>query len=160
MKSSEKELFDDIDYRILDCIQSVNNISNTQIAEIVNLSAPAVHTRLKKIASQGIIDKQVAILNQQRLGFDLLCYVYMSTDIHREEELRILEDQLINIDEILECHSLTGEFDYLMKIVVRDRRELAQFIRKLNKMKVTRIQTNLSLREVKSTTALPIKGEF
>jgi len=58
--------------------------------------------------------------------------------------------------EILECHCLTGAYDYLLKIVVRDRQELNQFIRKLNKLGISRIQTNLSLREIKYSTVLPL----
>ena len=58
--------------------------------------------------------------------------------------------------EILECHCLTGEYDYLLKVVIKDRKELDRFIRKLNRLGISRIQTNLSLREIKYSTVLPI----
>ena len=61
--------------------------------------------------------------------------------------------------EVLECHCLTGEYDYLLKVANRDRKELEQFIRKLNKLGITKIQTSLALREIKYSTVLPIRNE-
>jgi len=108
------------------------------------------------LENEGYIDQQVAILNQEKLGFDLLCYVFMSTDIHQAKEIEELETSLKTMTEILECHCLTGAYDYLLKIVIRDRQELNRFIRKLNKLGISRIQTNLSLREIKYSTVLPL----
>ena len=114
---------------------------------------------VKRFESEGFIDRQVAILNQEKLGFDLLCYVFMSTNIHQAEQLDVLENTLKAMSEVLECHCLTGEYDYLLKVVIRDRKELDIFIRKLNKLGVSRIQSNLSLREIKHSTALPISKD-
>ncbi|MEY9972990.1 Lrp/AsnC family leucine-responsive transcriptional regulator [Lysinibacillus sp. RC46] len=156
MKDVERKLLDSIDTQLLDILQREVQISNAEIARRVNLSPPATHTRIKRLESEGFIDKQVAILNQEKLGFDLLCYVFMSTNIHQAKELEALEKALKIMPEILECHCLTGEYDYLLKVVIRDRKELDRFIRKLNRLGISRIQTNLSLREVKYSTVLPI----
>ncbi|TGU78188.1 Lrp/AsnC family transcriptional regulator, partial [Mesorhizobium sp. M00.F.Ca.ET.186.01.1.1] len=61
--------------------------------------------------------------------------------------------------EVLECHCLTGEYDYLLKVAIKDRKGLDSFIRKLNRLGISRLQTNLSLREIKSSTVLPITAE-
>lgn len=153
--SKNKEL-DSMDLQILDILQREVHISNAELARRVNLSPPATHTRVKRLENEGYIDQQVAILNQEKLGFDLLCYVFMSTDIHQAKEIEELEASLKTMTEILECHCLTGAYDYLLKIVIRDRQELNQFIRKLNKLGISRIQTNLSLREIKYSTVLPL----
>lgn len=159
MRDFERRLLDSVDLQILDILQREVQISNAKIARRVNLSPPATHTRIKRLESEGFIDRQVAILNQEKLGFDLLCYVFMSTNIHQEKELEALESSLTTMTEILECHCLTGEYDYLLKVVIRDRQELDSFIRKLNRLGISRIQTNLSLREVKYSTVLPISED-
>ncbi|AVK84482.1 AsnC family transcriptional regulator [Lysinibacillus sp. B2A1] len=151
-----QQILDTIDIQILDILQKESQISNAEIARRVNLSPPATHTRIKRLEGEGFINRQVAILNQEKLGFDLLCYVFISTNIHQAEQLDILENALEAMSEVLECHCLTGEYDYLLKVVIRDRKELDGFIRKLNKLGISRIQTNLSLREIKNSTVLPI----
>ncbi|WP_286923655.1 MULTISPECIES: Lrp/AsnC family transcriptional regulator [Lysinibacillus] len=156
MESFVSKILDALDIQILDILQKESQISNAELARRVNLSPPATHTRIKRLVSEGFINRQVAILNQEKLGFDLLCYVFISTNIHQAEQLDILENALEAMPEILECHCLTGEYDYLLKVVIRDRRELDSFIRKLNKLGISRIQTNLSLREIKHSTVLPI----
>lgn len=156
MESFVSKILDALDIQILDILQKESQISNAELARRVNLSPPATHTRIKRLESEGFINRQVAILNQEKLGFDLLCYVFISTNIHQAEQLDILESALEAMPEILECHCLTGEYDYLLKVVIRDRRELDSFIRKLNKLGISRIQTNLSLREIKHSTVLPI----
>lgn len=156
MDSIVSKMLDDVDIQILDIMQKEAELSNAELARRVNLSAPATHTRIKRLESEGFIDRQVAILNQEKLGFDLICYVFVSTNLHQEEKLEILESNLTAMPEVLECHCLTGEHDYLLKVVIRDRKELDSFIRKLNKLGISRIQTNLSLREIKYSTVLPI----
>jgi len=149
VESFVSKILDAIDIQILDILQRESQISNAELARHVNLSPPATHTRIKRLESEGFINRQVAILNQEKLGFDLLCYVFISTNIHQAEQLDILENALEAMSEVLECHCLTGEYDYLLKVVIRDRKELDGFIRKLNKLGISRIQTNLSLREIK-----------
>lgn len=156
MEDSKNKELDSMDLQILDILQREVHISNAELARRVNLSPPATHTRVKRLENEGYIDQQVAILNQEKLGFDLLCYVFMSTDIHQAKEIEELEASLKTMTEILECHCLTGAYDYLLKIVIRDRQKLNQFIRKLNKLGISRIQTNLSLREIKYSTVLPL----
>jgi len=152
----KNKALDSVDLQLLDILQREVQLSNAELARRVNLSPPATHTRVKRLENEGYIDQQVAILNQEKLGFDLLCYVFMSTNIHQAKELEELENSLKTMTEILECHCLTGAYDYLLKVVIRDRKELDLFIRKLNKLGISRIQTNLSLREIKSSTILPI----
>lgn len=156
METSISKVLDSIDLLILDILQRSSDISNTELSHLVKLSPPATHARIKRLKTEGYINRQVAILDQEKLGFDLLCFVFISTDIHRAEELEILEQNLKAMPEVLECHCLTGEFDYLMKVANKDRSELEGFIRKLNKLGISRIQTTLALREIKQSTILPL----
>ncbi|MEB2268607.1 Lrp/AsnC family transcriptional regulator [Priestia megaterium] len=156
MESVTSKVLDKLDIQILDLLQREAKLSNIEISKRVNLSPPAVHIRIKRLENEGFIKRQVAILDQEKLGFDLLCFIFMSTNIHQAEKLDALENALRSMPEVLECHCLTGEYDYLLKIANRDRKELEAFIRKLNKLGITRIQTSLALREIKDSTLLPI----
>ncbi|MDC0705421.1 MULTISPECIES: Lrp/AsnC family transcriptional regulator [Priestia] len=156
MESVMSKVLDKVDIQILDLLQREAKLSNIEISKRVNLSPPAVHIRIKRLENEGFIKRQVAILDQEKLGFDLLCFIFMSTNIHQAEKLDVLENVLRSMPEVLECHCLTGEYDYLLKIANRDRKELEAFIRKLNKLGITRIQTSLALREIKDSTLLPI----
>ncbi|KEQ27043.1 Lrp/AsnC family transcriptional regulator [Paenibacillus tyrfis] len=156
MESFVRKVLDEVDIQILDLMQKEAQLSNAELARRVNLSPPATHARVKRLESEGFIERQVAILNQEKLGFDLLCFIFMSTNIHQAEQLEVLEKALSSIPEVLECHCLTGEYDYLLKVANKDRKELEGFIRKLNKLGIARIQTSLALREIKYSTVLPI----
>lgn len=159
MESIVNKVLDQIDVRILDILQRQADLSNTEIAKRVNLSSPAVHTRIKRLEQDGYINRHVAILNQEKLGFDLLCFIFISTNLHQAEELSKLERALEGMPEVLECQCITGEYDYLLKVANRNRRDLQAFIRKLNGLGINKIQTNLALREVKYSTVLPISEE-
>lgn len=159
MESVVSKILDDIDIQILDILQKGAQISNAEIAKRVNLSPPATHTRIKRLENEGYINDHVAVLNQEKLGFDLMTFIFMSTNIHQAEKLERLEKELKLMPEVLECHCLTGEYDYLLKVVNKNRRELEGFIRKLNGLGITRIQTSLALREIKYSTVLPIRGD-
>lgn len=156
METPINKALDSIDLQILDILQRQANISNAELGRRVNLSPPATHARIKRLETEDYIQKQVAILDQQKLGFDLLCYIFISTDIHQAEQLEILENNLEAMPEVLECHCLTGEYDYLLKVANKNRQGLEEFIRKLNKLGISRIQTSLALREIKHSTILPI----
>lgn len=148
-----------MDIQILDILQKQAHVSNAEIARRVNLSSPAVHTRIKRLEHDGYINRQVAILNPEKLGFDLLCFIFISSNIHHAEKLDLLEDAFRQMPEVLECHCLTGEYDYLLKVANKNRTDLQSFIRKLNRLGITKIQTSLGLREVKYSTVLPILEE-
>ncbi|MGI2326842.1 Lrp/AsnC family transcriptional regulator [Planococcus sp. YIM B11945] len=156
MESLIHKVLDKTDIAILDILQRQADLSNIEIAKRVSLSSPAVHARIKRLETEGYIQRQVAILDPEKLGFDLLCFVFISTTIHQAEELTVLESALEAMPEVLECQCLTGEYDYLLKVANKDRKELQAFIRKLNKLGITKIQTSLALREIKSSTVLPI----
>ncbi|PRO64544.1 Lrp/AsnC family transcriptional regulator [Alkalicoccus urumqiensis] len=150
---------DHMDLHILDILQHDARLSNQEIARRVSLSPPATHSRIRRLEEDGVIERYTALLNEEALGFDLLCFIFMSTNIHQTDELQFLEGKLKERPEVLECYCLTGEYDYLLKIVVSNRKELETFVRRLNELGGARIQTSLTLREVKNSTMLPLDRE-
>jgi DNA-binding Lrp family transcriptional regulator len=161
IKSSDNDGFDELDQAILKILQTDGRISNVDLAAQVNLSPPAVHARLKRLEQKGFIRHYVALLDRERIGFDMLCFINVSLQLHQPEHVENFRRQILAISQVLECHHLTGEFDYLLKVVVRNRKDLEQFV--VNQLTpipgIARIYTSLVLTEIKSTTALPLSPE-
>ncbi|MGE7184467.1 Lrp/AsnC family transcriptional regulator [Peribacillus sp. NPDC006672] len=152
-----RKALDNLDLLILDLLQKESQLSNTDLARRVNLSPPATHARVKRLESEGFINRHVAILDQNMLGFTLICFIFVSTNLHQVKELEEFEQDIKSMPEVLECQCLTGEYDYMLKVANRNREELQRFIRKLNHFSfIGRIQTIVSIREVKDSTTLPI----
>jgi len=149
---------DETDLAILRELQADGRISNVELAQRINLSPPATHTRLKRLQERGTIRQYVALVNQEQLGYDMICFVNISLSLHQVEELESFRDVINEMPQVLECYHVTGEFDYLLKVAVRNRKDLQRFVvQELTPVHgVARIHTSLVLSEVKSTTALPI----
>lgn len=149
---------DALDQNILRELQSQARLSNVELARRVHLSPPAVHARVKRLEESGLIDRHVTVLNRQQLGLDMLCFVGVRLQFHETEQVAGFHKAMTKMPEVLECHHVTGEYDYLLKVVARNTQELETFL--LHRLTpvpgVAHIQTSLVLREVKSTTALPI----
>jgi DNA-binding Lrp family transcriptional regulator len=149
---------DELDVAILRALQADGRISNVELAQRINLSPPATHTRLKRLQEQGTIRQYVALLDQEQVGYDMTCFVNISLQLHQVEELEGFRDIINELPQVLECYHVTGEFDYLLKVVVHDRKDLQRFVvEQITPIPgVARIYTSLVLSEVKATTALPI----
>lgn len=149
------------DLAILREVQNDGRISNVELASRIDLSPPATHARLKRLQSQGYIRRYVALLDQEKMGFDMTCFVNISLRMHGPAELSGFRNSVNELPEVLDCYHVTGEFDYLLRIVVRNRKELQRFVeQKLTPISgVARIYTSLVLDEIKSTTSLPIVND-
>lgn len=149
---------DDLDLAILREIQEDSRISNSELARRINLSQPATHARLKRLENIGVIRRHVSLLDREKLGLDLICFFHVRLQVHSEEALIRFEESMQGFPQVLECHYLTGEFDYLLKAVFRNRDELEQFQRRqlTTLPDVTRVITSVALSEIKSTTVLPL----
>ncbi len=148
----------ELDRSILQALQVNGRISNADLARLVNLSPPAVHARMKRLEQQGIIQQYVALLDREQMGYDMLCFINVSLALHQREHVDHFRQLVRDMPEVLECHHLTGEYDYLLKVVVRSRRDLERFVvDQLTPIPgVARIHTSLVLSEVKATTAVPL----
>ena len=150
---------DRYDRRILDALQRDGRISNVQLASLVNLSESACLRRVRALEDSGIIERYAALVSQPKLG--LAGNVFVHIALHREEqsELAAFEDAVKSIPEIMECYLMTGEFDYLLRIVVAD---MADFERLHNELLtrlpgVARVNSSVAIRTVQKRTELPLR---
>lgn len=149
---------DELDYELLDYLQNDGRLTNVALSERVALSAPGVLKRIRKLENESVIDKYVAIINRETVGYDMLCFVQVTLQRHEPDAVSDFPTSIMNMPEIMECYFLTGEYDYLLKIIVRNRKHLEQFlVEKLTPIPgMDKIRTSLVLSEIKSTTAIPL----
>jgi DNA-binding Lrp family transcriptional regulator len=151
---------DHLDRRLLVELQGDARASSAELARRLGLSGPGLQKRLKKLEEHRVIERYATIVNREAVGLDLLCFVQVMLAHHRPESIKAFPDRINDMAEVLECHFLTGEVDYLLKVVVGNHEALQQFLfEKLMKVEgVDRIRTSIVVKEVKSTTTLPLQG--
>ena len=148
-----------LDAAILRELQSDGRLSNVELARRVHLSPPATHARVKRLENEGYIRQYGATLDREKAGFDLLCFIQITIQLHQPQQVEKFRTLVRQMPEVLECHHITGEYDYLLKVALRNRKDLERFVvKQLTPMPgVARIHTSLVLSEIKATTALPLK---
>lgn len=149
---------DRIDRKILAHLQTHARASNVELAEAVNLSAPQCYRRLKRLEQTGAIVAYEARLAPARLGFGVVTFIHLSTDKGRVRDLSKFEAMIAALPHVQECYAVTGDFDYVLKVVARDLQALSDFLMEtLMKLPgVTAVRFSVCLREVKCTGALPL----
>ncbi len=158
IESSVQASLDETDKAILAMLQADGRISNAEIARQVELSAPATHARVRRLEQAGVIRQHVTLLDREMIGYDMVCFINVSLQLHQFDAIERFKQLVLDMPEVLECHHMTGEFDYLLKAVFRNRDELQQFVvdRLTPIPGMARINTSLVLTEIKATTQLPI----
>jgi Lrp/AsnC family transcriptional regulator len=149
-----------VDVRILEQIQRDSSLSTSELADRVGLSQSPCWRRLQRLKDEGYIKSEVALVDRARLGNTLLIFATLKmatlTDEKRGEFIRRVEDT----PEILECHTLFGEMDIIIKVLAPSLEWYQKFIFNvlLKLPGVADIQSTVTLAEMKSTTALPLRG--
>jgi Lrp/AsnC family transcriptional regulator, leucine-responsive regulatory protein len=149
---------DATDVRILAELQANANLTNAELAARVNLSPSPCLARVRALEQAGIIDRYVTLLNPLSVGLALSVFIQVRLDRQVEPALERFESAMEQFAEVMECYLMTGDSDYLVRVVVRDLQELEQFIVKhLSRIEgVANIRSSFALKQVKYKTALPL----
>jgi len=111
---------DSVDLQILDLLQDQGRITNAQLAREVGLSPPSVLERVRKLEERGVIQRYVALVDPPRVGHCLTAYVLVSLAFHRKDSIDRFRTEIQGFDEVLECYHVSGEGDYLLRVVLPD----------------------------------------
>ena len=157
MKKSSERL-DNLDRQILNQLQQDSAVSNVELAQRIMLSPPAVHARIRRLEEKGYIRGYVALLDREKIGYDLLCIVSVTLRSHETQLIQAFKEAIRQLPEVLECFFLTGDHDFLLKVIVRNHKELEYFLtEKLTPIPgVGHISTGVVLAELKNTTVLAL----
>jgi Lrp/AsnC family transcriptional regulator, leucine-responsive regulatory protein len=157
MTTSPKRL-DRIDIGILNQLQQNARITNSELARAVNLSQTPCFNRVRALEKLGLFKQQVTLLNPEPLGLRINVFIQVSLTKQDEDALRRFEEAIGERPEVMECYLMTGDADYLLRVMVPDIQALQRFIiERLTKIPgISNIRSSFALKQVRYKTALPL----
>lgn len=150
---------DATDARILDALQADAKLTNVELAARVHLSPSPCLARVRRLEEAGLIGKYVALLDPLKLGLSVSVFIQIRLEKQVERALEVFEAAIGKYPEVMECYLMTGDADYLIRVVVPDVPALERFIvDELSKIPgVANIRSSFALKQVKYKTVLPIR---
>lgn len=155
---TELNALDQFDRKILALLQADARLTNNDLSEKVNLSPSQCSRRRQRLEQDGYIEGYRAVLNRDRLGFGLVNVVTVTLATHNRDNARRFADLIARLPEVQEAHALTGEMDYILKVVTRDLKALSEFVNGvlLPHDSVQHVKTAIVLETLKETASLPL----
>lgn len=150
---------DHTDIRLITELQANAKLTTAELSELIHLSPSACHRRVQRLEQEGYIKGYVALGDARKLGRPSTVFVEISLNTQADEVLADFEREVAKVPAVLECHLMTGRYDYLLKVVARDTEEFAEIHRRyLARLPgVATLQSSFALKTVFKTTAIPVK---
>jgi Lrp/AsnC family transcriptional regulator len=149
---------DKFDCAILAALQADGTLSIAALSEKVGLSSTPCWKRVKRLEEEGFIESRVSIINRHKVGLPVTVFVSVKTTEHDEKWLTRFAAAVIDLPEVLEFHRMSGDVDYLLKVVTTDIDGYDRFYKKLIKaVHLTGVSSAFSMEQIKFTTALPLE---
>jgi Lrp/AsnC family leucine-responsive transcriptional regulator len=150
---------DQFDHAILRALQLDGRITNSALAERVNLSESACLRRIRALEQSGLIEGYSAVINQQKVGCPVNVFVNITLERQEQAHLREFEEAVRLVPEVMECYLMSGEYDYLLRVVLADTADFerlhSQHLTRLPN--VARVQSSFALRTVQKSRELPVR---
>ena len=133
--------------------------SSAEVAEALNMSQSPCWRRINRLEKEGFIQKKVAILDRKALNMDLVAFTTVNLSQAGRKNMELFENAISKLSEVVECYTMTGSWDYMLKVVVKDIRQYEQFVRKrlLEVPAIGELHSHISVTEIKNTTELPLR---
>jgi Lrp/AsnC family leucine-responsive transcriptional regulator len=149
---------DAIDKKLLELLQNDTKKTTKELSLKLNLSVTAVYERIKKLEREGIIDKYVALLNRNKINKGFVVFCHLKLLQHTKEFINQFEKEVVKLDEVLECFHVSGDYDYILKICVKDMEEYREFmVTKLTTLQhIGSTHSTFMIGEVKNTTVFNV----
>jgi Lrp/AsnC family leucine-responsive transcriptional regulator len=149
---------DEIDRKILKQLQENARITNAELADQVGLSAAPCLRRVRALEESGVIRKHVTLLDAKAINLGVTVFVQITLDLQVENRLELFEKAILRRPEVLECYLMTGDSDYLLRVVVPDVEAYERFLKQsLTRLEgVAGIKSSFALKQVKYSTVLPL----
>lgn len=153
-----KAYLDDTDLDILRILQADGRISNADLAKKIGLSPASTFQRVRNLEAAGFIRRYVALVDHEKVGKKLTVLAMVELSLHQDQPIERFRRAVMQIPEVLECYNVSGEFDFVLKIVVPDMRSYEALVReKLSTIRgVGKVTSSFVLSTTKHTTAVPI----
>lgn len=151
-------MLDHTDKKLLQLLQKDAKKTVKELADAIGLTQTPVYERVKKLENEGFINSYKAVIDREKAGLGLLVFCNVSLHKHQSKIIAEFEKDILNFPEVIECYHVTGMYDYLLKIVVRDMGSYQRFVtKKLASLDTIRkVQSSFVMTEVKNSAVLPI----
>jgi Lrp/AsnC family transcriptional regulator len=150
-------MLDNTDKAILNLLQKDASISVADIAESINLTVSPCWRRIQNLESTGFIEKRVALLNRDKLELGIDVFVFIKTNEHNDSWIEQFYTALEALPQVVEAYRMSGEVDYLVRVVVKDIHAYDAFYKELvSRVKLSDVSSSFAMERIKHTTALPI----
>ena len=158
MKIFQFMVFDDIDKRLLLYLQQDSKQTNKELSNKLNLSVTAVYERIKKLEKEGCINKYVALVSKEKIDKAFVAFCHIKLVKHSQDYVVSFEKEVNRLNEVLECYHISGDYDYLLKVLVKDMAAFREFmVKKLTTINhIGSTHSMFVINEVKHTTAINI----
>lgn len=145
---------DAIDKKLLVLLQEDSKKTNKELSLKLNLSVTAVYERIKKLERDGVIEKYIALLNKNKINKGFVVFCHLKLTQHSRELITQFEKEIVKLDEVLECFHVSGDYDYILKIMVKNMEEYREFmVTKLTSLShIGSTHSTFMIGEVKNTT--------
>ena len=149
---------DAIDKKLLGLLQEDTKKTTKELSMVLNLSVTAVYERIKKLEREGVISKYVAILDRNKVEKAFVVFCHIKLIQHTKDLIHTFESEVIKLDEVLECFHVSGDYDYILKVNVKDMVEYREFmVTKLTGLQhIGSTQSSFMIGEVKNSTAFTL----
>ncbi|HHX8698002.1 Lrp/AsnC family transcriptional regulator [Vibrio diabolicus] len=148
---------DKIDRQLINLMQKDATLTTAELADKVGLSASPCARRIKRLELEGVISGYRAIVSRDTVGIAMTVFVEVSLNNHQASSIDEFEHAVVEMDEVISCHVVSGAYDYLLEVVSKDLAGYETFTRKLQRLEnVKDIHTHLAIRQVKGNGSLPI----
>ncbi len=146
-----------LDKKIISIIQNDSSLPLATIAKRIGLSTTPCFNRIKKLEEDGVIKKRVAIIDHNKINLPIVVFLSITVEQHSKEWLENFVEKLTKYDEIVEMYRLTGDSDYLIKVMAKSIEAYDKFNQQLIKeINFRSLNSNIVLKEIKNTTVLPL----
>ncbi len=149
-------IFDKTDKILLEQLQTDSKQTNKELSNKLGLSVTAVYERIKKLEKEGFIDGYTALINKQKIDRNFVAFCHVKLLQHSQEFVFSFEKEVNNLEEILECYHISGDYDYLLKVIVKDMEAFREFmVKKLTKINhIGSTHSMFVINEVKQTNII------
>ncbi|HLP64661.1 Lrp/AsnC family transcriptional regulator [Flavobacterium sp.] len=151
-------VLDQLDKKLLFLLQTDTKKTTKELSLKLNLSVTAVYERIKKMEREGVISNYVALLNRNKIDKSFVVFCHIKLVQHSKEFLTKFESEVVQLDEVLECFHVSGDYDYILKILVKNMEEYREFmVTKLTTLQhIGSTHSTFMIGEVKNTTAFKL----
>lgn len=150
------------DVLILRQLQTDASISTSQLSEQLNLSQSPCWRRINRIEQEGLIRKRVALLDRRALGMDVVVFATVSLTANGRQNLDAFEAEIVRYPEVVECYTMAGIWDYMLKIITRDISHYEDFVRNTltTSPSIRELHSHMAVTEIKNSTELPLETQL